>query len=223
MISKKDIVKIQQIINYKFNNIDLLKQSLVHKSFDGENNNEKLEFLGDRVLGLVLSKILLKIYSNEKEGVIDKKFSNLVNKNTCAEISKKLNLKKFILLGESYKGGKKSDEKIMSDALEALIGAIFLDKSLEEAEKFIINNWREHINKSDFTKIDSKTKLQEYTLKIYKKLPKYKVFKESGPKHDPVFKAEVQIKNEKKFSGTGSSKKDAEHSAAKKLINYLKI
>ena len=222
MVNDK-LLELQNKIKIRFDDIELLKQSLIHKSFDSKNNNEKLEFLGDRVLGLVLSKILLNIYYNEKEGVIDKKFANLVNRKTCAEISKKLNLKKFILLGKSYKENKKSDEKITSDALEALIGAIFLDKNLEESEKFIITNWQEYINKSDFTKIDSKTKLQEYSLKTYKKLPKYKIFAKSGPKHNPVFKAEVQLENQRKFLGTGSSKKNAQQRAAKKLINYLKI
>ncbi len=222
MINEK-LLELQNKIKVKFNDINLLKQSLIHKSFDSKKNNEKLEFLGDRVLGLVLSKTLLKIYSNEKEGIIDKKFANLVNKKTCAEISAKLNLKKFILLGESYREGKKSDEKITSDALEALIGAIFLDKNLKESENFIINNWQEYIDKSDFTKIDSKTQLQEYSLKIYKKLPKYRVSEKSGPKHNLVFKAEVQVENQKKFSAIGNSKKDAEQNAAKKLINHLKI
>ena len=222
MVDEK-LLELQNKIKVKFKNINLLKQSLIHKSFDNKNNNEKLEFLGDRVLGLVLSKTLLKIYSHEKEGIIDKKFANLVNKKTCAEISGKLNLKKFMLLGDSCKEDKKSNEKITSDALEALIGAIFLYKNLKESEKFIINNWQKYIEKSDFTKIDSKTKLQEFSLKMYRKLPKYKVFKKSGPKHNPVFKAEVQIENQKKFSGVGSSKKDAEHNAAKELINYLEI
>ena len=222
MVNDK-LLELQNRIKIKFNDINLLKQSLIHKSFDSENNNEKLEFLGDRVLGLVLSKILLKTYFNEKEGIIDKKFANLVNRKTCAEISSKLDLKNFIFLGESYKESKKSDDKITSDALEALIGAIFLDKNLEESEKFIINNWQEYLDKSDFTEIDSKTKLQEYSLKIYKKLPKYKVSEKSGPKHNLVFKAEVQIENEKKFSAIGSSKKDAEQNAAKKLIKHLKI
>ena len=145
---KQNIKQIEKAIKTTFRNKDLLMRSLVHKSFDKIHNNEKLEFLGDRVLGLVLSKTLLKIYSHEKEGMIDKKFANLVNKKTCAEISGKLNLKKFMLLGDSCKEDKKSNEKITSDALEALIGAIFLDKNLKEFEKFIINNWQEYIEKS---------------------------------------------------------------------------
>tara|TARA_B100001540_G_scaffold89189_1_gene80730 strand:+ start:323 stop:988 length:666 start_codon:yes stop_codon:yes gene_type:complete len=220
---KKKIEDLEKNINLKFNNVELLKKSLIHKSFDNKNNNEKLEFLGDRVLGLVLSKTLLEIYLDEKEGVIDKRFANLVNKKTCAQISKKINLKDFMSLGESYRKGKKSDEKITSDAIEALIGAIFLDKGLLETEKFILNNWSEYLKKSNYTDIDAKTKLQEHSLKIYKKLPRYKVYEESGPKHNPIFKAVVQLENQKKYSALGNSKKEAEQNAAKKLITYLKI
>tara|TARA_B100001029_G_C15053457_1_gene452555 strand:- start:1680 stop:2345 length:666 start_codon:yes stop_codon:yes gene_type:complete len=220
---KKNFENLEKNINIKFNNVELLKKSLIHKSFDNKNNNEKLEFLGDRVLGLVLSKTLVETYSDEKEGIIDKKFANLVNKKTCAQISKKINLKNFMSLGESYKKGKKSDEKITSDAIEALIGAIFLDKGLLETEKFILKNWNEYLKKSNYTTIDAKTKLQEHSLKIYKKLPKYKVYEKSGPKHNPIFKAEVQLENKKKYSALGNSKKEAEQNAAKKLITYLKI
>ena len=220
MIKFKDL---EETIKYKFNSKNLLKRCLTHKSYNETVNNEKLEFLGDRVLGLVLSKTLLEIYLDEKEGVIDKRFANLVNKKTCAQISKKINLKDFMSLGESYRKGKKSDEKITSDAIEALIGAIFLDKGLLETEKFILNNWSEYLKKSNYTDIDAKTKLQEHSLKIYKKLPRYKVYEESGPKHNPIFKAVVQLENQKKYSALGNSKKEAEQNAAKKLITYLKI
>ena len=220
---KNKINELQKKINIKFNNIELLKKSLIHKSFDNKYNNEKLEFLGDRVLGLILSKNLLEIYSEDKEGIIDKKFANLVNKKTCAQISNKIDLKSFMSLGESYKKGKKSDEKISSDGIEALIGAIFLDKGLIESEKFIIKYWSDYIKKSDYIVIDAKTKLQEHSLKIYKKLPVYKVYEKSGPKHDPIFKAEVQLQNKKKTSAIGNSKKEAEQNAARKLITYLKI
>ena len=114
---KEKLLELQNIIGVKFNDIALLKQSLIHKSFDKENNNEQLEFLGDRVLGLVLSKALLKIYTKEKEGIIDKKFANLVNKKTCADIAKQLNLKEFIKTGNSFKNIISSNEKILSDTL----------------------------------------------------------------------------------------------------------
>jgi len=220
----KDIFdELQSNIKIKFANLNLLKQSLVHKSFDHKNNNEKLEFLGDRVLGLIMSKALLVNYPNEKEGIIDKKFANLVNKKTCAEIGVILNLKKYMLIGGSYKGLKRSDEKIIGDCLEALIGAIFLDKGLGIVEKFVLKYWSNLLEKSDFTIIDSKTQLQEYSLKKYKMLPKYKFYKETGPKHSPVFKVVVQISESKKYYGTGSSKKNAQQNAAKNILKDILV
>ena len=216
-------LEIQNIIKIKFNNVLILKKSLIHKSFDSINNNEKLEFLGDRVLGLILSKKLLDIYPEEKEGIIDKKFANLVNKKTCTKIAKDLNIKKYMFLGESYKGMNRSDEKIISDCLEALIGGIFLDRGIDISEKFILKHWENFLKESNFTMIDSKTKLQEYSLKRYKKLPLYKMSKQTGPQHSPIFKVEVQIPESEKFSANGKSKKDAQQNAAKKLLNNLDI
>ena len=220
---RKNLINFCEKIKINFNNIDILKQSLIHKSYDAKFNNEKLEFLGDRVLGLILSKTLLKKFPKEKEGSIDKKFANLVNKKVCAEIGNSLNIKKYMLLGSSYQGASRSDEKIISDSLEALIGAIFLDQGIDSAEKFILNYWRDYIDKSDKTFIDSKTQLQEYTLKKFKVLPKYKMNKQVGPQHDPVFKVEVQIPNSRRYSATGNSKKKAQQNAAKKLLNDLKV
>jgi ribonuclease-3 len=194
-------------MDIRFNDIEILKKCLIHKSFDNKDNNEKLEFLGDRVLGLVLSKKLLKIYPDEKEGIIDKKFANLVNKKMCKKIGESLKLKNYMSLGDSYRGLRRSDEKIISDCMEALIGAIFLDKGLDITEKFILKRWNEYLVKSNYTVIDSKTKLQEYSLKKFKELPKYKVYKQFGPQHRPTFKVEVQIPNSKKYSANGNSKK----------------
>ena len=217
------LLELQNLIKIKFNKIENLKKSLIHKSFDSKVNNEKLEFLGDRVLGIVLSKKLLEIYPNEDVGIIDKKFANLVNKKTCAEIGVILNLKKYMLIGASYKGLKRSDEKIIGDCLEALIGAIFLDKGLGIVEKFVLKYWSNLLEKSDFTIIDSKTQLQEYSLKKYKMLPKYKFYKETGPKHSPVFKVVVQISESKKYYGTGSSKKNAQQNAAKNILKDILV
>ena len=215
--------KLEQKINIKFKDQELLKQSLIHKSHNNEINNEKLEFLGDRVLGLILARKLLKIYPDEKEGVIDKKFANLVNKKTCLLVAKKIELKRYITTGNSYKGMSRSDDKIISDGLEALLGAIYLDQGITVAEKFILNFWNDFLNKSLITKIDAKTQLQEYSLKKYKILPIYKINKQSGPQHSPVFKVEVQIKSSQKFFASGTSKKDAQQKAAQKLLTDLKI
>jgi ribonuclease-3 len=215
--------KLEQKINIKFKDQDLLKKSLIHKSNDNDYNNEKLEFLGDRVLGLILAKTLLKIYPNEKEGVIDKKFANLVNKKTCLLIAKKIELKKYITTGNSYKGLSRSDDKIISDGLEALLGAIYLDQGITVVEKLILNLWDDFLDKSLITKIDAKTQLQEYSLKKFKSLPVYKINKQSGPQHSPIFKVEVQIKNSEKYFASGTSKKNAQQNAAQKLLTDLKI
>ena len=220
----KNLIKeLQLTISYNFQNFDLLNRSLIHKSFDNQNNNEKLEFLGDRVLGLVISKKLLEIYPEEKEGIIDKKYANLVNKKTCLNIAKKIDIKKFMILGGSHQFLDRSEDKIISDCLEALIGAIFLDGGLKSAEKFILSFWKENLQNSILPLIDAKTKLQEYSLKKFKELPKYKFYKKTGPQHKPTFKTDVQIQNSKKFVGTGTSKKSAQQNAANKLLIELKI
>ncbi len=199
--------ELEKIIDYKFKNKELLIKSLIHKSYDNNNNNEKLEFLGDRVLGLIISKKLIETYPAEKEGIIDKKFANLVNKKICTKISQKINLEKFMYLGSSHKSFRNQTDKIVSDCLEALIGSIYLDGGLDFAEKFIINFWKDYITNSTTPIIDAKTQLQEYSLKMFKTLPKYNFFKKKGPQHNPIFKIEVQIPNSKKVIGVGNSKK----------------
>jgi len=219
----KKIKEFEKIIKYNFKKISLLEKALTHKSLDNNNNNEKLEFLGDRVLGLVISEKLINKFPEEKEGIIDKKFANLVNKKTCLLIARKINLKKFILLGSSHKKLDRSAEKISSDCLEAIVGAIYLDGGFKSVEKFILSFWEEFLIKSTVTLVDSKTKLQEFSLKKFKELPRYIFFKKSGPQHRPLFKTEVQIPNSKKIVGIGSSKKNAQQNAAAKLLKILNV
>jgi len=215
--------EIEKILDYKFRDPSFLEKSLIHKSFDNQNNNEKLEFLGDRVLGLIISKKLIETYPEEKEGVIDKKYANLVNKKTCSEIAKKINIRKYMMLGLSHQSANNSADKIMSDCLEALIGGIFLDGGLKSAEKFVLFFWKKYLENSFMNLVDPKTQLQEYSLKKFKRLPKYTLYKKSGPQHMPIFKTEVQIMSSKKVLGTGTSKKNAQQNAASKLLRYLKI
>ena len=189
-----------------FRNKDLLIKSLTHKSFDKENNNEKLEFLGDRVLGLTIAKKLLEIYPNENEGTLDKKFASLVNKKTCVEIAKKLDLNKYILTFNVETKKVIIEDKILADSCEAIIGAAYLDKGYLVAEKLILNLWSNHIKNSVVTQIDAKTKLQEFSLKKYKKLPLYKIISNTGPRHKPLFKVAVKLINTKYFIAKGNSK-----------------
>ena len=215
--------ELEFILKYNFKNKDYLNRALTHKSYNSNINNEKLEFLGDRVLGLVISKKLIDKFPDEKEGIIDKKFASLVNKKTCAEIAKNINIKRFIYLGASHKNLERSAEKIVADCLEAIVGAIYLDGGIRASEKFILNYWEKYIDRSVITQIDSKTKLQEYSLKKFKKLPKYTFFKKTGPQHKPIFKTEVEIPESKKIIGTGTSKKNAQQNAAAKLIKILNL
>ena len=217
------IKDIEKIINIKFNNKDLLLKSFVHKSYNKEKNNEKLEFLGDRVIGLIISKKLITLYPNEDEGIIDKKFASLVNKKACAKVFRSLNLKKFIKTGNSFKTMRSADERLLSDTCEALIGAVYLDQGFVNTEKFVLNIWRHFIKDSKIIELDPKTKIQEFSLKKFKKLPIYKTIKKTGPNHNPFFQVTVQIENSKKYIGQGNSKKNAEQNAALKLIRNLNI
>ena len=210
---------LQKKINVKFKNLDLLTQSLTHKSFNANKNNEKLEFLGDRVLGLVIAKKLLESYPDEKEGILDKKFASLVNKKTCLEIAKNIDLEKFILTFNPNNKKIKIEDKIISDSCEALIGAIYLEKGFNIVEKVILYLWKKNLIQSVITQIDAKTKLQELSLKNFKKLPTYKLISNSGPRHKPLFKVGVKLPNSKYFIASGKSKKDAEQNAA---VEYLK-
>ena len=168
---KIDYQNLEKKIKINFRNKDLLIKSLTHKSFDKEHNNEKIEFLGDRVLGLVMAKKLLEIYPNEKEGILDKKFAALVNKKTCLQIAKKINLQKYILTLNVSKKKNVIEDKVMADSCEALIGSVYLDKGFNIVEKFILDLWADNIKDSINTQIDAKTKLQEFSLKKFKKFP----------------------------------------------------
>ena len=217
-----DYHNLEKKIGISFKNKDLLIRSLTHKSFDKDNNNEKIEFLGDRVLGLVIAKKLLEIYPLEKEGILDKKFASLVNKKTCLDIAKKINLQNYILTFNSKIKKNIIEDKVLADSCEALIGSIYLDKGISVVEKIIIKLWNDHIKESVITQIDAKTKLQELSLKKFKRLPIYKLISNTGPRHKPVFKVAVKLMNTKFYAAQGKSKKDAEQNAAILCLQNIK-
>tara|TARA_Y100000591_G_scaffold201459_1_gene174290 strand:+ start:5945 stop:6616 length:672 start_codon:yes stop_codon:yes gene_type:complete len=218
---KKIINKLENNLGFKINDMHIYIKALTHKSFDKIINYEKLEFLGDRVLGLCISKKLLEIYPNEKEGILDKKLASLVNKNKCFEVGQHLKLDKFVKIGNLTSKKVIIEKKIISDCCEALIGAIYLDKGFDFAEKFILKNWDKHINDKNINIVDAKTKLQEYSLKKYKILPIYKFISDTGPKHKPNFKVAVKLKDTSYIEADGSSKKLAQQAAATKLLNII--
>ena len=217
-----DKIKIlQKKIKIDFKNEKILLQAITHKSFDPNNNYENLEFLGDRVLGLVVSKKLIELFPNEKVGSLDKKLASLVNKNKCLEVGNLLNIKEFVITGNSKSSKNKIENKIISDCCEAIIGAIYLDRGFEVSKIFILKQWKNLISNSEITFVDAKTRLQEYSLKNFKILPIYKLVSNTGPRHKPKFKVGVKLKNSTYVYAIGSSKKIAEQSAASELLKKI--
>lgn len=213
--------KLQEILKIKFNNENLLLQAITHKSHNPKNNYEKFEFLGDRVLGLIISQKLYDLYPKEKVGILDKKFASLVNKDKCLEVGKMLNLNKFVLVGNMSKKNIKIENKIISDSCESIIGAIFIDSGYEISKNFILTAWKNFLKLSKVTIVDPKTKLQEYSLKKSKSLPIYKLISNTGPRHKPIFRVGVKLKNTRYIYANGDSKKNAEQSAAKSLLKFI--
>ena len=226
-IEGSSIFSLSFSVSYKFlltfKDNSLIESALTHKSANKNFNNEKLEFLGDRVIGLILSKKLFDIYPNENEGILDKRFANLVKRKTCCLIGWSIGIQNHIIVGNQKKKIDINDEKILSDACEALIGAIYIDLGYDFVKKFVLKLWKNELDKSNITIFDSKTKLQEYSLKNFKKLPVYQLVNIKGPRHKPVFKVNVSIKGSKKFFGEGSSKQEAEQNSATNLINEMNI
>tara|TARA_B100001121_G_C18658371_1_gene607600 strand:+ start:950 stop:1621 length:672 start_codon:yes stop_codon:yes gene_type:complete len=220
---KKFISKLEQNLGFKINNKSLYVKALTHKSADKLNNYEKLEFLGDRVLDLCISKKLLDIFPDEKEGILDKKLASLVNKNRCFEVGQKLNLDKIVKIGNLRLSKQTVEKKIISDSCEAIIGAIYIDKGFDFVENFILKVWDNYIYDKNINIIDAKTKLQEYSLKKFKILPTYKFISDTGPKHKPNFKVAVKLKDTSFVEAEGASKKLAQQAAATKLLNQIEI
>jgi len=221
MINK--ISEFEKKIKLNLQNKSLLLKALTHKSANMNSNNEKLEFLGDRVIGIVLSEKLYNLYPNVSEGELDKRFAILVNRKTCCSIAWSMQIQNYIITGDKKKIININDEKILSDCCEAVIGAIYIDRGFEYVKKFVLKLWNENIKKSNITIFDPKTRLQEYSLKKYKKLPLYKLVSFEGPKHRPLFKISVAITGSKKVLGIGKSKQEAEQNGASNLLKKINI
>ena len=211
---------LEKKISYIFENKNIIKRALTHKSTGLSEHNEQYEFLGDRVLGLIISEILILKYIDLSEGNLDKIFSTLVNKDKCAEVATHIGLGEYLILGKTeiasegkYKSG------ILADACEALIAAIYLDGGYSAALDFINNNWLKSINSIDINFKDPKSALQEWSLKKYKKLPDYKVAKQEGPAHSPTFTVKVQFNDYKVAEAVSGNIKEAEKKAAIEFIN----
>ena len=219
--------KLEKRINYKFKNIALLEEALTHSSFKKNNlkikkkNYERLEFLGDRVLGLVISEYVYETFFTAQEGVLDSYFQKFANQDNLFKYADKINLSSFI---KTQKGDNLENNKsILSDVVEAIIGAIYIDTGLSNCKNFIINNIVD-IDIINFKSLKHpKSILQEYCLDKYKTLPKYNILNKSGSEHQPIYEVSVYIENHDAVSATGVNLKKAEEAAAKKLLKILNV
>jgi ribonuclease III len=220
---KKELKEYLKSINLKFNNYDLLNLALSHRSYINENkiteeNNERLEFLGDAVLGLIITEYLYKIYPEYAEGELARIKSFVVSEDTLSKITKIINLSKYILIGrgEEVSGGR-SKKTILADVFEAFLGSYYLDSNYNKVRDFVLKYFKYEIGLvvTDKHEKDYKTLLQEFAQKKYKICPTYVLKGENGPEHDKTFYMEVMIKEKIIGLGEGKSKKDAEKLAAK--------
>jgi ribonuclease-3 len=220
----KNYRKFQEIIEYKFNNLEVLETALIHKSFAAESNgkknyNERMEFLGDSILSAIIAETLYLRYPSESEGKLSQLKAQIASASNLSIWAKEIDLGVYILLGRSEDAFKaRNRESLLCDAFEAVVGAIYLDGGFENAKKFVIKflDIRKEIIITDY-----KSRLQEEAQSVYKELPEYKIIKESGPDHNKKFEAAVYIKNRLFGKGIGSSKKEAHQSAAKQAMEAV--
>jgi len=229
MIIKKHLENFQNNIQFSFKNKDNLLKALIHPSFmkDKElfelnliNEFERLEFLGDRVLGIVISFLIFDKYKNFNEGSLTKKLSYLVQKDFLYKIAIEIKIDK-ILQYSHKKNNVKMNASILSDSVESLIGSIYIDSGYNAAFKFIKRIWGPYLGLEASNEQDAKTKIQEISQQKYKTLPEYKLIKKEGPSHSPIFTVSLKVLKLKLIKAIGQSKKEAEKNAAKIALNIF--
>ena len=217
--------EICRLISYQFKNNRLLEEALTHSSARKSNkaNNERLEFLGDRVLGLVIAEELLRLNPNSTEGQIATYYNYLVKKETCALIAKEIGLENLLTLGKSVtRTSNRQKDNILGNAVEALIGAIFLDAGFRTSRELVLKVWRKQIDIVRDIEAHAKTALQELLQSKGQEPPTYRQISRSGPDHDPNFCVEVMLESGVKALGNGSTKRMAETKAAEQILEKIK-
>nr|WP_267507235.1 ribonuclease III [Borreliella bavariensis] len=226
---KAQLTEFLENLSIDFNNFDLLNTALSHSSYSNEldqkaDNNERLEFLGDSVLNLIITDHLYKTYPNKSEGELSKARSYIVSEDSLSSIAREIDLGSYILLGRGEESNDGRNKKgILADAIEAFVGAIYLDGGFSMATEFVVGLFDMYIrlmfNRGDFK--DYKSLLQEYVQKKYKISPSYKLDKEIGPDHDKVFCVELYVGEKFISNGKGKSKKEAEMRAAEVALKAM--
>lgn len=225
----KDRAALEERIGYKFADKPLLERALTHISAlaggaTRANSYQRLEFLGDHVLGLVISDMLFHAFPKANEGELSRRLADLVRKETCAEVARAMDLGPALKLGnsESHAGGRLR-ATILADACEALVGAVFIDGGYDAAEALVEKFWKERMLKPLRPLRDPKTILQEWAQGRGLPAPAYKELARTGPHHDPEFRVAVTLPDRPQAEGLGSSKRAAEQSAAAALLTRIGI
>lgn len=227
-VDGKKFAKLESRLGTKFKNRDLLKQALVHRSYLNEHpdfnldHNERLEFLGDAVLEIIVTEYLFKNFPKTPEGELTNWRASLVNSKMLAEVASDNSLEKYLFLskGESKDNNSKARNYILANAVEAIIGAIYLDRGISEATKFVNQNMISRLDNILTNKLymDPKSRFQEKSQEIYSVTPHYKVLEESGPDHAKIFEVGLYLNDELIAKGKGDSKQEAQVNAAAKGI-----
>lgn len=220
----KDINKIEDSLKYNFKNRQLLESAITHTSILNKKDDytyERLEFLGDRVLGLSIANLIYKKFLNESEGELARRIAVLVSGKMLAKIAININLQNYIRVSDNFNFSNGQNYSILSDTMEAIIGAIFLDSNYNEVKNVIQLLWKEYILADEMPPKDSKSALQELAMQLKYEMPLYSNYEKEGPDHSPKFTVEVSIKGINKIQGLGKSKKSAEADAANKLLKII--
>lgn len=220
-----DIDTLSDVLDHAFGHPDLLRRAITHASAEPRSWNayERLEFLGDRVLALVVAEQLLDRFPHEREGSIAKRHVSLVRREALAEVARNIELGRYLIVsrGEDEAGSRES-EAILSDAMEAVIGALYLDGGLAVVQRFILRHWNPLLEQDLRPPQDAKTELQEWAQGRRLPLPVYKVVQQTGPAHAPEFTVEVQVEGQQRMHAVGKSKRVAEQLAATALLDKVR-
>jgi ribonuclease-3 len=211
---------IEDILQYRFKDRALLKRALTHTSAETGESYERLEFLGDRVLGLIMADALYTLFPGEDEGGLAKRHSALVQGRTLAGVAAMNGLADYIVMGGAERAG--DNENILSDVMESLIGAVYLDGGLESARTLVLRLWGDNVQNLETAPQDPKTELQEWAQGRGLPLPKYELVSKDGPDHAPEFVMEVNVQGYPPVQAEGPSRRQAEKTAARIMLRTLK-
>jgi ribonuclease III len=221
-MDKATLAWLKEVLGRSPRDSALFERALTHASF-GEAQYERLEFLGDRVLGLAVASWVYELFPDEPEGQLSKRLNALVARETCAEVGRELGIGERVRLGkQAREDGASDSDNVIGDVVEALIGALYLDGGLEAAEAFIRRAWADRVSTRDKAPQHPKSALQEWAAAQERKPPVYRLADRSGPQHAPTFVVEVEIRGVGSANGEGTSKQEAETAAAAKLLEQLK-